>query len=649
MSFPKAFLEDLKSRFRPSEIVGRTVKLKRQGREYKGLSPFTNEKTPSFTVNDEKGFFHCFSSGEHGDIFSFLMKTQRLSFYESVKQLAEEANVPLPRQTDDDFRQDQQKASLLDVMELAAGFYRNELHRRPGARALSYLTGRGLESQTIDQFGIGYAPAAGATLHDYLAQKSIELELMVKAGLVGQPDDGRSPYDRFRDRIIFPIEDGQGRTIAFGGRTLDPNQSAKYLNSPETPLFHKGSILYNFRQARQACFRSEGSENSGLVVVEGYMDVIALVEAGVQGAVAPLGTALTAIQLELLWRVSPEPILCFDGDSAGIAAAYRVVDRALPLLKPGYSLRLALLPEGQDPDDIVRRGSASSLISILNEARPLSDMVWQRELSVGPLDTPERRAGFEQRLRDILGTIREPRIQAHYKADFRERLGATFRRKPTGSQNRPEFRGKAKPWFSSRRELDTRGIPRNTEISAELRRSALVRSRSSEIQRRESLIVLTMVNHPELLEHHHEGFADVNLLNPKLDRLRNEIIRVAASSGSLDRNGLYDHLSHTELVGVLSQLQGDNLLRQHPFASPEADFSDAERGWNHLLMLHQRTYALQAELDDAESALANETTEENLARFVAVKSELLAMESEPFNFDEGSEQSGLTVVGVTED
>ncbi len=604
--------------------------MKRRGREFIGLSPFTNEKTPSFTVNDEKGFFHCFSSGEHGGIIAFLMKTQRLSFYEAVKQLAEEANLPLPRQSERELRESRQRSTLYEVMDLAAKFYQMELRRGPGLKARSYLEGRGLSSQTIDRFGLGFAPAHGRALRDYLVQKSVDMDSMVKAGLTIEPDDGRPSYDRFRDRIMFPVLDDRGRTIAFGGRALAPDQPAKYLNSPETPLFHKGSVLYNLKAAREAYHRPAGSDNGELVVVEGYMDVIALTGAGIKSAVAPLGTAMTATQLGLLWRVSTEPILCFDGDAAGLAASYRVVDRTLPLLVPGCSLRFALLPKGRDPDDIVRQDGPASLKRILADSLPLSDMLWQRELGVGAVDTPERRAGLEKRLREVLASIKEPRVQAYYKSDFRQRL-------------RELFPG------SGRRVTGSNRSSNDDRISPELRKSSLAQSGSTDLRGREGLMVLTIVNHPELLEHHHEGFAAIGLRDLKLDRLRNEIIRIAALKGTLDRIELHNHLSQTDLGGALRQLQSDSLLRQHSFAGPDADVGEAERGWNHLLWLHRRTHALQAELAEAESALARETTEENLARLVTVKSELFAMESKTFDFDDFSEQADSTMIGATDD
>lgn len=620
MTYSKSFLDDLKSRFRLSDAIGRHVKLTRAGREFKGLSPFTNEKTPSFFVNDEKGFYHCFSSGESGDLLSFFMKTQRLSFNEAVKLLADEAGVELPRQTDDERQRDRERASLLDVMEMAAQFYRQELARREGASARTYLADRGLKDNTIQAFGLGYAPRGRTALHDHLLQKDVTPDQIVQAGLAIQPDDNQPLYDRFRHRIIFPIADFKGRVIAFGGRALDSNVSAKYLNSPETPLFHKGAVLYNFKTARESCYRSVEGSDRVLIVAEGYMDVISLVEAGFTTAVAPLGTALTDTQLHTLWRVCPEPILCFDGDHAGLSAANRIVDRALPSLKPGHSLRFALLPEGQDPDDIIRAGGPHAMTSFLTNARPLADMLWERELSIAPYDTPERRAGLESRLGDLIRTIRERRVQDHYRADFKARLAALFRRDtaamPVAGQR---FFDGRRPWIPGESPVDSRGI------SPQLRRSKLTTT-GNRSEEREALLILAILNHPGLLDSHFEGFAEVSLLNAKLDRLRNEILRIA-SGESLDRAALANHLSGTSVADIARELRGRNSLgKDHPFARPEAQLAEVERGWSHLINLHWDADKLAREQREAEDAFGRDMTDENFARLVAIRAQKHAAE-----------------------
>ena len=366
MRFGENFIDELKTRLRPSEVIGRHVKLKRQGREFAGLSPFNNEKTPSFFVNDEKGFYHCFSSGKHGDIISFLMETQGLSFTEAIEQLALMAGMDLPKEDPRAEERAKRHKTSVSWMEQAQMFYARTLMGEAGKAARQYLKSRGLGRDDCERFGIGFAPDSFSALKDDMIQRGASSDLLVEAGLLIKPDDtSRAPWDRFRNRIMFPIHDGRGRTIAFGGRAMDKDAKAKYLNSPETPLFHKGSTLYNYAQARKALSDPKNAAR-GLIVAEGYMDVIALSRAGFAHAVAPLGTALTEDQLALLWRVGSEPILCFDGDKAGIRAAYRSVERAIPLLRPGHTLRFALLPEGFDPDDLIRVQGRPAMQSVLS-------------------------------------------------------------------------------------------------------------------------------------------------------------------------------------------------------------------------------------------------------------------------------------------
>src|SRR6266699_5966375 len=345
MRFTPQFLDELRARLPVSEVVGRRVKLKRAGREWKGLSPFQQEKSPSFTVNDQKGFYHDFSSGKHGDIISFLMETEGVGFTEAVERLAQMAGVPLPAVTPDAARHEQRRKTLYDVMDLAAKFFADTLASRHGAKARGYLGDRAISPAVQLQFRIGYAPGERFALKEYLGAQGIPVEDMVEAGLLIAGDDIPVPYDRFRDRVMFPITDLRGRVIAFGGRALEKDAQAKYLNSPETPLFHKGATLYNIAAARAAAHKG-----AAVIVVEGYVDVIAMVGAGFEATVAPLGTALTEDQLGLLWKMADEPTLCFDGDGAGRRAAYRALDLALPQVKPGKTVAFALLPEGQDPD-----------------------------------------------------------------------------------------------------------------------------------------------------------------------------------------------------------------------------------------------------------------------------------------------------------
>ena len=421
MRFTPQFLDELRARLPVSEVVGRRVKLKRAGREYKGLSPFQQEKTPSFTVNDQKQFYHDFSTGKHGNIFDFVMETEGCSFPEAVERLASMAGLPLPAVTPDAARHEQRRKTLYDVMELAAKFFADTLASRNGARARGYLADRAIAPATQLQFRIGYAPGERFALKEFLGAQGIPVDDMVEAGLLIGGVDIPVPYDRFRDRVMFPITDFRGRVIAFGGRALEKDVAAKYLNSPETPLFHKGDNLYNIATARQAAH-----DGSPLIVVEGYVDVIAMVASGFAGSVAPLGTALTENQLALLWKMADEPILCFDGDRAGQKAAWRAADLALPLLKPGKSLRFALLPEGQDPDDLARSGGRAAIEEVIAAARGLSDVIWSREIEGGTFATPERRAALEARIGELSNGIRDEVVRRYYRQDLVERLQKTF-------------------------------------------------------------------------------------------------------------------------------------------------------------------------------------------------------------------------------
>src|SRR5713226_2379633 len=416
MAFPPGFLDELRSRIPLGDLVGRRVRLTRRGREQAGLCPFHNEKTPSFYVVEDKGFFHCFGCGAHGDAIGFLMRADNLDFIEAVERLAGEAGIAVPQQTPQDRERAQRQKTLLEALAAAADFYEAQLWAPAGTRAREYLTARGLDEETIRRFRLGWASDDRQTLRRALGGDFPEA-LLHEAGLLRRPEGGGDPYDYFRGRVLFPIGDRAGRVIAFGGRTLGDDQP-KYLNSPDTPLFEKGRVLYAWAAARANLGRDgdgAAAAAAAVIVVEGYMDVIALHRAGFATAVAPLGTALTEMQLRELWRLSPEPVLCFDGDSAGQRAALRALFRALPLLTPGRSLRFAALPPGEDPDSLVRGAGPSAVAEVLAGARPLSEMLWQAELGARPIDTPERRADLEHRLMAQAGLIADRTVQGEYR------------------------------------------------------------------------------------------------------------------------------------------------------------------------------------------------------------------------------------------
>lgn len=645
MRFTPQFLEELRARLPVSEVVGRRVKLKRAGREFKGLSPFQQEKTPSFTVNDQKQFYHDFSTGKHGNIFDFVMETEGVSFPEAVERLASMAGLPLPAASPDAARHEQRRKTLHDVMELAAKFFADTLASRNGAKARGYLADRAITPATQLQFRLGYASPDRFALKEHLGAQGVSTEDMVEAGLLVGGDDIPVPYDRFRDRVMFPITDARGRVIAFGGRALEKDVAAKYLNSPETPLFHKGDNLYNLATARQAAHNG-----SPLIVVEGYVDVIAMVTTGFAGAVAPLGTALTENQLALLWRMADEPILCFDGDRAGQKAAYRAADLALPHLAPGKSLRFALLPEGQDPDDLARAGGRMAIEEVISAARPLADMIWTREIESGTFATPERRAALEARINELSNGIRDEVVRRYYRQDLAERLQRTFAPDTgRGGYGRGGFSGRESPRafaprggapagrFASRGNRLPGAAPGLAPgpyqaASPQLAASPIMRGQRSAMSRREALILQSLISHPWLLHDHLEEVAALELAHGEANKLRAGIIAAFANDhhhspdveeqaekmrADLDARGLGEILQRVERAITTAAVWG---------ARPGAAREDVLATWQQLVVLHQKTHALLRERKDAELALGEEPSEANLAWLKDVSARLESLD-----------------------
>jgi DNA primase len=649
MRFTPQFLEDLRARLPVSEVVGKRVKLKKAGREWKGLSPFQQEKTPSFTVNDQKQFYHDFSTGKHGNIFDFVMETEGVPFVEAVERLASMANMPIPQASPDAVRHEQRRRTLYDVMDLAAKFFADTLASRNGARARGYLGDRAISPPVQLQFRIGYAPNERFALKEYLGAAGIPVEDMIEAGLLVHGEDIPVPYDRFRDRVMFPITDARGRVIAFGGRALEKDAPAKYLNSPETPLFHKGDNLYNLAAARLATHNG-----SPLVVVEGYVDVIAMVGAGFPASVAPLGTALTENQLALLWRMADEPILCFDGDKAGQKAAWRAADLALPHLKPGKSLRFALLPEGQDPDDLARSGGRAAIEEVIAASRGLADVIWSREIEGGSFATPERRAALEARIGELTKSIGDEVVRRYYRQDLAERLQRTFApeqgRAGYGGGN---FRGPARGFNGAGGRVAPRPFtpgaagrfqPRGYRnqpsaasqtinhgpyqaVSPQLALSPIMRGQRSALSRREALILQCLINHPWLLHDHLEEVAALELAHPEAHKLRAGIIAAYANYSHTDDEAAETARLRAALdkAGYIKQIQMvERALTTKDVwaAQPGAAAEDVLSTWHQLVALHRQWHSLLRELKDAELALGEAATEANFSWLRDVKARL---------------------------
>uniref|UniRef100_UPI0035616D94 DNA primase n=1 Tax=Shimia sp. TaxID=1954381 RepID=UPI0035616D94 len=527
-------MDELRSRTSLSQVVGRKVTWDpRKSNQGKGdmwsPCPFHQEKTASFHVDDRKGFYYCFGCQAKGDAISFVQETENVGFMEAVEILAREAGMPMPARDPGAQEKSDRRSRMAEVMEQAAQFFRLQLKTAAGAAARDYLAGRGLDAAACDRWDIGFAPEGWQGLWDHLAGKGVPPEMILGCGLAKPSNRGGKPYDTFRNRIMFPIRDARGRCIAFGGRAMDPNDNAKYLNSPETELFDKGRSLFNHGPAREAAGRGRP-----LVVAEGYMDVIALAEAGFGATVAPLGTAITESQLEMMWRIAPEPVIALDGDTAGLRAAMRLIDLALPLLEAGKSLRFALMPEGQDPDDLIRARGAGAVQKVLDAAVPMVDLLWRREIEGRVFDSPERRAALDKALRDKILLIRDPSIRRHYGEAIKELRWQLFR--PKRSEGGFQGRGKGK-WSPT------------PQVQTNTRASMLAAAQGAVEQRlRESVVLAVVLTTPEILDDFEYEIEAMDCIDPETARLRDVLLQNAHSP---DPRAAVERVLGTEAVETL--------------------------------------------------------------------------------------------------
>ncbi len=619
MRFPPHFLDEIRARLSVSQVVSRSVKLRRQGREFTGLSPFKQEKTPSFTVNDQKGFYHCFATGEHGDIFTFLIKTQGLSFPEAVEQLANEAGVPMPVSSPEAIVKAEQNDRLRDLTELSAKFYQDALNAPIADKARNYLIDRGLTREQVTKFRLGYAPNSRNALKQHLEKAGFSEKEIVLSGMAIGGNDIPVPYDRFRDRIMFPIADLKQRVIAFGGRALDPDQPAKYLNSPETPLFHKGHQVYNGALARKSAY-----DLKSVIVTEGYMDVIAMDGAGFQNTVAPLGTALTIEQIQLLWRMASEPILCFDGDQAGKKAAFRAVETVLPHLKPGFSLKFAFLPDGQDPDDYIKDHGAAEMKNILDAAKPLSEVLWQKEFSADEWDTPERRAALEQNLISLINGVEDQTVKTHYLREIKSRLWRAFQKSGKNlEKSNSNWQKGGKPSaksYSGKYGANSRQPATNSLLSSPLMKGPEKQNISYEAE-----IIDLIITHPWLLDTEDELFSSFKFTTEDAKKLRDALLEaqfVQNPQNSLDSAAVQSHLEKLELHSLAAQMQRKVTQTGAKSAEPNANSNEVLRKWHELMVLHHKAEELERELDAAERAYREEDNQLNFDRLESLRKAL---------------------------
>ena len=545
MALPASFLEELRSRTPLAAVIGRRVRLARSGKQWKGCCPFHGEKTASFYVYDDG--YHCFGCGAHGDAISFVMQSQGLLFMEAINQLAAEAGLEVPKPTPEAAEAERRRLDIVGVLEAAQAHYQRRLAMPEGRTARDYLAGRGLTDETIARFGLGWAGARGGLTGDFMGQ-GIESDQLTEAGLIRRDEETGRSFELFSHRVMFPIRDRRGVLISFGGRILGPGQP-KYVNGPETAVFSKRRNLYGLNFAR------EGVRNgAALIVVEGYMDVIAAAQAGFAGAVAPLGTALTQDQLDELWRVSPCPVLCFDGDAAGAKAASRAMELALPMLTPERSLKFATLPAGDDPDSLVRKAGASAFQAVIDVARAPADALYDMVRSEVGDATPEQRAAFRSRLIEASARITDKSLAGEYRSALLDRFFA--------SKARPGKRWGAAPAAGLR-------APR-----AQLHHDGTASERTR-------ILTAILLRHPFLLNDVFQAFAALPL-DPPLTRLRSAMDAWSQTAEALDSAGLMDHLTKSGLESEIQHVLAEAPMPLPACAGSDAMPAEAESGWWHI-------------------------------------------------------------------
>ncbi len=566
MAFPPQFLEELRSRLALSDVVSKRLRLIRAGREFKAPCPFHNEKSPSFYVNDQKGFFHCFGCGAHGDVIGFVMRHDNLAFPEAVEHLAGEAGLAVPRPTDEDRHRYERRKTLHDLVEQAARWFEQQLHAHAGRAGLEYFHRRGLDAEAMARFRLGFAPGDSGALRQHLLKLNFAEEDMVTAGLLKRPDDGRTPYSFFRNRVMFPVTDRRGQVVAFGGRILE-GDGPKYVNSSETPLFSKGTLLYGLSRARQAA-----ADGKPVIVAEGYMDVIALVRAGFEGAVAPLGTALTETQVQELWKLIPAsekvPFLCFDGDNAGRRAAWRAVERILPHLAPGQSARVAFLPEGEDPDSLIRSQGAKAMGALLEQAIPLAEAVWRMETEGKPTDSPESKAAVKAALEARVGTIGDRDVQSFYRTEMRRRVDEAFAPPPRERFSRGPWQPRGR--FGEPQRRHVAGMPgRTTSKPAGVRLPKM----QPQSQRFERIILATLINHPDLIDEFLDVLIAVDFSEPDFGNVRSRLLEFVLQNGIENQEALENFIRIESLEECVDHILSEVTYSFAAFAMKNRDLS----------------------------------------------------------------------------
>ena len=608
MKFSIETLNEIKDKISVSQVVEKTVQLKKRGKEFVGLSPFTKERTPSFTVNDEKQFYHCFSTNKHGDIFTFLVEVGGLSFPEAVEKLADEAGVQLRTFSPAEEEKINKSKKIFEALEISKSFFSSQIFDDNNSLALKYIRERGLDDKIINSYEIGYAPQ-GNKLEKFLLSKGVSHEIMTLAGMTIKDEKKKDNfYDRFRNRIIFPIRDIRNRVVGFGGRVINSNDQPKYLNSPETPVFHKGSLLYNFSKIRPNL-----KNNDNLIVVEGYMDVVSLASKGFQNAVAPLGTAITETQLNILWKDSDSPIICFDGDKAGKQASFRATEIALKLLKPNKTLRFINLPDNLDPDDYIKNFGLESFNKFVDNASPLQSIIWDLCLQESNIDTPEGKAGFESMLRAKLNLIGDKSIKKHYGLLFKDMLNQFFYIKKTERNiskfdNSEKYPGKYKNSLKIKNSI----LGSGGQLPSDL----------------EALVISGVLIFPELVKKHYEILESFNIENLRLVDIRDNVLAfVKKDYSELDIDLLKEFVQKKYQTFFEKDLRFANIFWQKKEGN---NFDKISETWLEILRDDQHIKSLNNDIEISKDEIKNEEDEKRFIDLINNKDQAIKLITEKY-------------------
>ena len=608
MKFSIETLNEIKDKISVSQVVEKTVQLKKRGKEFIGLSPFTKERTPSFTVNDEKQFYHCFSTNKHGDIFTFLVEVGGLSFPEAVEKLADEAGVKLRTFSPAEEEKINKSKKIYEALEISKSFFSSQIFDDNNSLAFKYLRNRGLDNELINSYEIGYAPQ-GNKLEKFLLSKGISHEIMTLAGMTIKDENKKNNfYDRFRNRIIFPIRDNRNRVVGFGGRVINSNDQPKYLNSPETPVFHKGSLLYNFSKIRPNL-----KNNDNLIVVEGYMDVVSLASKGFQNAVAPLGTALTETQLNILWKEADSPLICFDGDKAGKQATFRATEIALKLLKPNKTLRFINLPDNLDPDDYIKNFGLVSFNELVNKASPLTNIIWDLCLQESNINTPEGKAGFETLLRTKLNLISDKSIKKHYGLVFKDMLDQFFylkktERKLSKFDNNEKYSGKYKSPLNIKNSI----LGSGGQLPSDL----------------EALVISGILIFPELIKKHFEILESFNIENLRLVDIRDNVLAfVKKDYSELDIDLLKEFVQKKYQTFFEKDLRFANIFWKKKEGN---NFNQISEIWLEILKDDQHIKSLNNDIEKSKDEIKNEEDEKRFIDLINNKDQAIKLITEKY-------------------